>query len=190
MVSETPKKTGGRAAATPKDDSKLTEREIEILSKAWACMRNQPEIDMNKLAEALGMTNVGSATNAWGRIKKKLFSGIPAAATTVITTTRKRKSPAKAAADDGGDDDDLANEDTPSKKPRKAAPGRPRKARAGPVKVKNDTGGDDAAAGADEDNGEVKDEPKPEEDEGQKKPVKGSAGFKALNQEPDMSGLA
>lgn len=44
MVSETPKRTSHKAAATPKDNDKLTEREIEILSKAWTCMRNQPEV--------------------------------------------------------------------------------------------------------------------------------------------------
>ncbi|KAL8304425.1 hypothetical protein RB597_004390 [Gaeumannomyces tritici] len=203
-AAETPKKAGGRAATSPRDDAKLTEREIEILSKAWTCMRNQPEIDMNKLADALGMTNVGSATNAWGRIKKKLFSGIPAAAgggsgSVTATATRKRKSPAKAtAADDGRDDEDeaAAAGETPTKK-RKA--GRPRK-NLPHAKVKSDAGASeeaDAAAAAAarpgrEDDDQVKDEPKPEEDEEDpKKPAKGSvAGFKAANREVDMSGSA
>ncbi|KAL8361246.1 hypothetical protein RB601_007220 [Gaeumannomyces tritici] len=204
MVAGKDAKAGGRAATSPRDDAKLTEREIEILSKAWTCMRNQPEIDMNKLADALGMTNVGSATNAWGRIKKKLFSGIPAAAgggsgSVTATATRKRKSPAKAtAADDGRDDEDeaAAAGETPAKK-RKA--GRPRK-NLPHAKVKSDAGASeeaDAAAAAAarpgrEDDDQVKDEPKPEEDEEDpKKPAKGSvAGFKAANREVDMSGSA
>lgn len=177
MVSETPKRTSHKAAATPKDNDKLTEREIEILSKAWTCMRNQPEIDMNKLADALGMTNVGSATNAWGRIKKKIFGNLPAGAPGGTSTGRKRKTPAKVVDDGSGDD-----EETPSKKPRGRRFGRPKAA----SKVKAQDGGDEA------DGGEVKDEPKPEDDEddGGKPGKSFSNGFTAVNTQPEMAGSA
>ncbi|KLU89285.1 hypothetical protein MAPG_08259 [Magnaporthiopsis poae ATCC 64411] len=198
MVSETPKRTGHKAATTPKDNDKLTEREIEILSKAWTCMRNQPEIDMNKLADALGMTNVGSATNAWGRIKKKIFGNLPSGGVGGMSTGRKRKTPAKVV-DDGSDDAAAANggrgdddeEETPSKKPRKGPTG-PRKPRgtkaAATPKVKAQDSGDEA------DNGEVKDEPKHEDDdEDRGKPSKSSftnSGFTAVNTQSEMAGSA
>ncbi|KAK2769525.1 hypothetical protein CKAH01_15144 [Colletotrichum kahawae] len=78
----------------------LTERELEILKHAWNCMKTPPEIDYPKLAEACGMTNPRSATNAWGVIKKKLFSDVPAPAanedgTAATPAKRKRATPKK-----------------------------------------------------------------------------------------------
>ncbi|EQB48490.1 hypothetical protein GCG54_00003687 [Colletotrichum gloeosporioides] len=73
----------------------LTDRELEILKHAWSCMKTPPEIDYPKLAEACGMTNPRSASNAWAAIKKKLFADMPAPAAnedgTAATTPAKRK---------------------------------------------------------------------------------------------------
>jgi len=167
--------TPAKAAAVAE---KLTERELEILSKAWGCMKTTPEVswhsvfsshryhipmtfsllilspplpakheadmhlfqhqvDYAKLAAACGMTNTGSASNAWGKIKKKLFLDVPGASTpsTTVSTSKKRQSggrkkqqqPAKAVSPanaDGEDEDDLdeAVEETPTKKRRIAKP--------------------------------------------------------------------
>lgn len=106
----------------------LTEREVEILKHAWTCMKTTPEIDFPKLAEACGMTNTGSASNAWAKIKKKLFSDLPApspkAPKTPKTATGNKRKKSMPAADgdsanlDGADDDELALVATPTKKPR------------------------------------------------------------------------
>ncbi|KAI8253572.1 hypothetical protein K4K58_007095 [Colletotrichum sp. SAR11_239] len=123
----------------------LTERELEILKHAWNCMKTPPEIDYPKLAEACGMTNPRSATNAWGVIKKKLFADMPAPAanedgTATTPAKRKRATPRKKAAptpsteEDEEEADELTNAteeklvvETPVKKKRtpakkKAAP--------------------------------------------------------------------
>ncbi|KAJ0160004.1 hypothetical protein CTA2_8771, partial [Colletotrichum tanaceti] len=94
----------------------LTDREFEILKFAWNCMKTAPELDYQKLAAACGMTNPRSASNAWGAIKKKIFTDVPPAVDEdgkpVQTPKRKRATPAKKkavpAADDG---DELANSD-------------------------------------------------------------------------------
>lgn len=87
---------------------------------------NKPllQVDYNKLAGYLGMTNPRSAGNAWGSIKKKLgFGGdaIRSGASTPAsgrTASRKRKTGSE-------DDDEDVDEPTPTKKPRgRAAAGK------------------------------------------------------------------
>ncbi|OLN95238.1 hypothetical protein CCHL11_08129 [Colletotrichum chlorophyti] len=105
--------TNSGSEASSKDA--LTDRELEILTKAWNCMKSPPEIDFPKLAAALGMTNPRSATNAWGNIKKKLFADLPPPVDDegnpiATPAKRKRATPAKkkAAAPVQGDIDELA----------------------------------------------------------------------------------
>lgn len=52
--------------------SKLTTRDQELLPLAWLCLQGEVKIDFQKLAREGGFTNVGSASNAWARIAKKL----------------------------------------------------------------------------------------------------------------------
>ncbi|CRK22607.1 hypothetical protein HYQ45_007074 [Verticillium longisporum] len=117
----------------------LSDREQEILSKAWSCMKVQPEvsqphaslivarprlaicfglsvltlpiyqIDYVRLAAATGMTNPRSAANAWGALKKKLFVGTAAA-----TPVKARA--AAAANNEGGDSEKKRKRATPKKK--------------------------------------------------------------------------
>ncbi|KAH6695401.1 hypothetical protein F5X68DRAFT_272767 [Plectosphaerella plurivora] len=142
----------GIPAAAPQKLS-LTDREQEILSKAWNCMKTQPEIDYVKLAAETGMTNPRSASNAWSALKKKLFTGVPPTPRTKKATAaaaalagddgeatpaaKRKRTPAKkkvAPVDDGADDMDIdaegAGDATPTKKKRAA----PRK-KATPAKV-------------------------------------------------------
>ncbi|EEY19714.1 predicted protein [Verticillium alfalfae VaMs.102] len=113
----------------------LSDREQEILSKAWSCMKVQPEIDYVRLAAATGMTNPRSAANAWGALKKKLFVGT-AAATPIKARAaaaanneggdsekkRKRATPKKKVMAEGDEDDgDAAPIETPIKKKRAPA---------------------------------------------------------------------
>ena len=50
----------------------LTARDQELLPLAWLCLQGEVKIDFKRLAEEGGFTNVGSASNAWARIAKKL----------------------------------------------------------------------------------------------------------------------
>jgi hypothetical protein len=78
------------------------------------------QVDYERLATELGMSNVRSASNAWSAIKKKIMARAPmkegdgegAATPKPKATPRKRATPKKT--DDEGDDD----EGTPKKKPR------------------------------------------------------------------------
>lgn len=48
-------------------------RETEILAAAWSCLDGgDPKVNYQKLAEATGMTNPGSAYNAWTKIRNKI----------------------------------------------------------------------------------------------------------------------
>ncbi|KAF3357109.1 hypothetical protein HYQ45_011260 [Verticillium longisporum] len=87
----------------------LSDREQEILSKAWSCMKVQPEIDYIRLAAATGMTNHRSAANAWSALKKKLFVGTAAA-------TPAKARAAAAANNEGGDSEKKRKRATPKKK--------------------------------------------------------------------------
>ena len=50
----------------------LTARDQELLPLAWLCLQGEVKIDFKKLAKEGGFTNIGSASNAWTRIAKKL----------------------------------------------------------------------------------------------------------------------
>ncbi|KAF2160476.1 hypothetical protein M409DRAFT_59956 [Zasmidium cellare ATCC 36951] len=100
----------------------FSEREKELMALAWQCFEEEPKIQFPKLAEMAGMTNAGSASNAWRNIKKKLATiaagngngSADGVTTPKVKATPKRK---KKAAND--DDDDA--EETPAKK-TKATP--------------------------------------------------------------------
>ncbi|TLD06441.1 uncharacterized protein PgNI_09024 [Pyricularia grisea] len=167
---------GGSPAAG--GGEKLTERELLILSKAWGCMKTQPEIDMPKLAQELGMTNVGSATNAWGRIKKKLFSGAmdsPGGAGGGGGGGRKRRAVSAAAADDDDDDDDNDRDDEPSPTKRAKPASRPRRKPGRKAKTPAATAADENADDSEDDDnakkeaktedGYIKPEKKDDDDE-------------------------
>jgi len=64
------------------------------------------------------MTNVGSASNAWNRIKKKLWSDLPTSAPKTPSSARKRKTASTTAEGANGDE----TEETPTKKPRARKP--------------------------------------------------------------------
>ena len=88
-------------------------------------------MDYVKLAEACGMTNHRSASNAWSAIKKKLteHGALPATITPKKTPVKRKVEPK----DEGSDDDG----DTPTKKParKQATPKKPKAAAtAGPKK--------------------------------------------------------
>ncbi|RYO89890.1 hypothetical protein DL766_006436 [Monosporascus sp. MC13-8B] len=53
-------------------DNLFNEREKEILSKAWLCMKSPPEFDMDKLAKLTNYTNPRSLYPAMRNIKKKI----------------------------------------------------------------------------------------------------------------------
>ncbi|KAF2281289.1 uncharacterized protein EI97DRAFT_429338 [Westerdykella ornata] len=90
----------------------FTEREMQIMSKAWFCLKSgTPEIDYDKLAEATGMTNPRSASNAWAKIKHKLH-----AQEGIVATPKAKATPKKKA---NGND---SAPGTPTKTPRKRAP--------------------------------------------------------------------
>ncbi|TKA76759.1 hypothetical protein B0A55_03638 [Friedmanniomyces simplex] len=49
-------------------------REMEIMAKAWLCIEGDVKVDYVKLATMCGMTNKGSASNAWNALKKKIIA--------------------------------------------------------------------------------------------------------------------
>ncbi|EME46771.1 hypothetical protein DOTSEDRAFT_33327 [Dothistroma septosporum NZE10] len=58
----------------------FTDSEKRLLVFAWLCFDSDPKVDLHKLASLAGMTNTGSAGNAWGKIRRKLrgeFDGSP-----------------------------------------------------------------------------------------------------------------
>ncbi|KAM7197782.1 hypothetical protein V8F20_006455 [Naviculisporaceae sp. PSN 640] len=101
--------------------TQLNEGERQFLELAITCMKTPPELDMNKIAEIMGV-KPKSASNKWWEIRKKLFTNAPETASTAEdegepvpstpSTGGKRKRAAKPTKD----------EETPTKKPR----GRPR----------------------------------------------------------------
>ncbi|KAH8903718.1 hypothetical protein BR93DRAFT_971327 [Coniochaeta sp. PMI_546] len=133
--------------AAPSKVGDLTQRDLEILSKAWGAMKTQPEIDYEKLAEACGMTNPRSASNAWSMIKKKLFANSPATDGPVKAETpaKKRKAPIKktpakdAVVKDEAVDDDIEVEATPTKKARSRAKPKPKVKSPAAVKDEDDS---------------------------------------------------
>ncbi|EME88039.1 uncharacterized protein MYCFIDRAFT_85937 [Pseudocercospora fijiensis CIRAD86] len=129
------------------DNDAFTEREQKVMALAWQCFAEQPKIDFEKLARLSGYTNVRSASNAWGAIKKKLASqaskfgagdsdvnGDNESSATPKTTPKAtpKKRGKKAADEDDG-------EETPAKKTKG------RKGKATPKKADTD---EDSAEGA------------------------------------------
>lgn len=144
--------TPNKKDAAPSKVADLTQRDLEILSKAWGAMKTQPEIDYEKLAEACGMTNPRSASNAWSMIKKKLFANTPDGAAKSETPAKKRKAPAKktpakdAAVKNEAADDDLEAEATPMKKARSSTKPKVKAAAKSVSKVKDEDSSADEKA--------------------------------------------
>ncbi|KAK4955661.1 hypothetical protein LTR10_006600 [Elasticomyces elasticus] len=56
-------------------DEMFNTRQMEIMAKAWLCVEGgDPKANYAKLATMCGMTNKGSASNAWSAIKKKIIA--------------------------------------------------------------------------------------------------------------------
>lgn len=53
-------------------DNVFSSRELDIMALAWHCFDVEPKVNYQHLAQLTGMTNTGSAYNAWTKIKKKL----------------------------------------------------------------------------------------------------------------------
>ncbi|KAE8830241.1 hypothetical protein PTNB73_05790 [Pyrenophora teres f. teres] len=85
----------------------FTERELQMLGWAMQSLKSgPPEIDYDKLATYAGMTNPGSARNAWAKIRVKLIQD-PDGTVPKPPTPRKR-APKK---------QDVDGESSPKKKP-------------------------------------------------------------------------
>ncbi|KAH9992702.1 hypothetical protein F4779DRAFT_239435 [Xylariaceae sp. FL0662B] len=54
--------------------AQLSQRDMEVLAKAWHCFENEPTINWQKLAEVAGFKNGPSARACFLPIKKKLIS--------------------------------------------------------------------------------------------------------------------
>ncbi|KAF1827152.1 uncharacterized protein K489DRAFT_366340 [Dissoconium aciculare CBS 342.82] len=86
----------------------FTEREQKIMAMAWQCFEEQPKVDFTKLAGLVGMTNEGSARNAWAAIRKKLAqqaadAGDGNASKSIVNVTpRKKRGPNNKAGEEEG----------------------------------------------------------------------------------------
>lgn len=100
------------------DKNAFSDREMQIMAMAWQCFTEQPKVNYDKLAKLCNFSNVKSASNAWGAIKKKLAAqgtgGDAADGTTTPKATKvtPKKRGKKAAEEDDEDDDEEA---TPAK---------------------------------------------------------------------------
>lgn len=141
---------------------------FHVMSPNNACHFKQ--IDYEKLAGEMGMTNPRSAANAWGAIKKKMaWTTAAQPATGGKSTGGKRKK--AATTDDDGDDQATPTKKakaTPTKAPRKKATLRPKT----PAVAKDSDSDNEGTAAGDEETKaepEVKAEPEAnneDEDEG------------------------
>ena len=151
-------------AKEPKD---FSAREMEIMANAWLCMSEEPkvsspvtsvqwrnaqlrfsQVDYNKLAERVNMTNPKSAANAWAAIKKKIMAkgGLPKnggdedgnASPAKVPKTPKSGSRTKRGkkADEDGDD----TEESPTKKAKPTPKGKKGKAAKSEPQVEEDEG--------------------------------------------------
>ncbi|KAI0129946.1 hypothetical protein BJ170DRAFT_293047 [Xylariales sp. AK1849] len=157
---------------TPTKKGDLTERELTVLSSAWKCFKNEPELDLPKLAGLTGYTNVRSCANVMGVIKKKLAAiaaaeteGDDGAADGAATTPAKsaakpKKTPAsrKRKANVAADGENGEPSPTPSKKPRAKAPKQNLSAATLPKDDSEDDDKRDDADGGEEDEIVVKEE--------------------------------
>ncbi|KAF2768586.1 hypothetical protein EJ03DRAFT_375265 [Teratosphaeria nubilosa] len=69
-----------RKKLLPKQDAegteiKLSEKDCDLLSKAWSAMTEVPRVDTKKLAELGGYKTAASANACWHTLRKKLFTG-------------------------------------------------------------------------------------------------------------------
>lgn len=53
-------------------NNEFSSREQQLMAVAWQCFDGEPKVNYQRLAELTGMTNTGSAYNAWTKIRKKL----------------------------------------------------------------------------------------------------------------------
>ncbi|PVI08148.1 hypothetical protein DM02DRAFT_666122 [Periconia macrospinosa] len=92
-------------------DSKVafSDREMQMLAWAMQSLKTPPDVDYDKLAAFAGMSNPKSASNAWAKIKGKLFANQAEGAAAAATPKRGR---AKKVVDKEGDE-------TPKTTPRK-----------------------------------------------------------------------
>ncbi|RYP81714.1 hypothetical protein DL769_001864 [Monosporascus sp. CRB-8-3] len=129
--------------ASPKKPE-LTEPEQRVLSNAWLFMKSAPDVDVERLAQALGYTNAKSCSNVLNKAKKKIAEAAAASAAESGEThnaaagpaTPAKPSPAKAAKPGSsvrkrkaavrGDSDD-GPVDTPSPSPAKRGKGQSRR---------------------------------------------------------------
>ncbi|RYP51238.1 hypothetical protein DL768_003397 [Monosporascus sp. mg162] len=129
--------------ASPKKPD-LTEPEQRVLSNAWLFMKSAPDVDVERLSQALGYTNARSCSNVLNKAKKKIAeaaatsaasSGEPHSAAAGPATPAK-PSPAKAAKSGGstrkrkaavGGDLVDGPVDTPSPSPAKRGRGQNRR---------------------------------------------------------------
>ncbi|CAA9964602.1 hypothetical protein PTMSG1_07961 [Pyrenophora teres f. maculata] len=92
----------------------FTERELQMLGWAMQSLKSgPPEIDYDKLATYAGMTNPGSARNAWAKIRVKLIQDPDG--TVPVTPKKTPRKKAAAAKQDDGEEGSAAT--TPKKPP-------------------------------------------------------------------------
>jgi hypothetical protein len=84
------------------------------------------QVDYKKLADALGMQNPRSASNAWSGIKKKLWAGssatAPGSEKKATPGGRKRKNAIKEVDADNDDDEEMVNPSPTKKRAPKIEP--------------------------------------------------------------------
>ncbi|KAK4626819.1 hypothetical protein CLAFUW4_04055 [Fulvia fulva] len=98
----------------------FTESEKRLLIFAWLCFDTDPKPDLHKLAGLAGMTNTGSASNAWRKIRRKLKGE--------IDVSPRSKSRKRAASETDG---------SPPKK-AKPSPGKSKGAKKGKAEIEKD----------------------------------------------------
>lgn len=64
--------TPTKGATPAKGTTAFTQRELELLSKAFTCMKGDVAIDYPKFALATGLANPNSAKASWHSLKKKI----------------------------------------------------------------------------------------------------------------------
>ncbi|RYO96634.1 hypothetical protein DL766_006939 [Monosporascus sp. MC13-8B] len=143
----------------------LTEPEQRVLSNAWLFMKSAPDVDVERLSQALGYTNARSCSNVLSKAKKKIAEAAAAAAAesgeahnaAAGPTTPTKPSPAKAAKPGGsarkrkaavGGDLNDGPVDAPSPSPAKRGRGQGhKKAAPKPAEMVDDNDVDDDLRG-------------------------------------------
>ncbi|KAI1135467.1 hypothetical protein F5Y05DRAFT_172102 [Hypoxylon sp. FL0543] len=121
----------------------LNQREIEIIAKAWICIKSLnngvPKIDSEKLAKIGNYASADSARHVWGPIERKLIAMAKMVKDDPPTPAKPKGRPPKHKNDDDAGE---AAGGSPVKKPR----GRKVVKR----RVKKESDGEDEELGADE----------------------------------------